>query len=273
MEESVGEDRVVQEAMEQEARIRLRNVHRSFGTKPVLRGVNLDVRKGETVVVVGRSGEGKSVLLKTIDGLLKPDEGEVWIDQYRMDQLPYRQLSRVRRRIAMVFQGSALFDSMTVEENVAFPYVEERMLSRKEIRERVVENLRKVQLTDERILKLKPAELSGGMKKRVGVARALSQEPEVIFWDEPTTGLDPVTADAVNNLILDVQEVTRATSIVVTHDMASAFKVGDRIAMLHRGRIVYDGPVEETRECENPLVRQFVRGEAVGPLTEETSFA
>jgi len=258
------------ESRDREPRIRLRDVHCSFGENRVLRGVNLEVRKGETVIVVGRSGEGKSVLLKTIDGLLKPDRGEVWIDENRMDRLPYRRLGQIRRRIAMVFQGSALFDSMTVEENVAFPYVEERILSHKEIRDRVIQNLQRVQLTDTSVLRLKPAELSGGMKKRVGVARALSQEPEIIFWDEPTTGLDPVTADAVNDLILNVQEVTHATSIVVTHDMASAFKVGDRIAMLHQGRIVHNGSVAETQNSDNPMVRQFVNGEAEGPLTEES---
>ncbi len=169
----------------------------------------------------------------------------------------------------MFFQGSALFDSMTVEENVAFPYREEKRLSRKEIRERVVENLKRVHLTDPGVLEKKPAELSGGMKKRVGVARALSQEPEIVLWDEPTTGLDPVTADAVNDLIQETQDHTGATSVVVTHDMPSAFKVGDRMALLHKGRIAYEGSIEETRETENPLMRQFIDGTATGPLTEE----
>ena len=254
-----------------EVRIRLRDVHFAFEDNPVLRGVDLDVRRGRTQVVVGRSGEGKSVLLKSIIGLLKPDRGEVWIDDKRVDRLSTRELSGIRKRIAMVFQGSALFDSMTVEENVAFPYVEERVLSKSEIRERVVRNLRRVQLVDPSVMTKKPAELSGGMKKRVGVARALSMEPEIVFWDEPTTGLDPVTADAINDLILEVQEVTKATSIVVTHDMASAFKVGDRLAMLHRGRIVHESTVEEARNSENPMVRQFVNGEAFGPLTEEAA--
>jgi phospholipid/cholesterol/gamma-HCH transport system ATP-binding protein len=239
----------------------------AFGNQKVLRGVDLEVREGETLVVVGRSGEGKSVLLKLIDGILKPDRGEVYIDEERIDPLPVRPLNLIRRKIAMVFQGAALFDSMTVEENVAFPYLEHKALPLKEIRKRVRENLRRVHLTDPGILVKKPAELSGGMKKRVGVARALSVEPEIILYDEPTTGLDPVTADAINDLILETQEATRATSVVVTHDMASAFKVGDRVAMLHGGKVVFSGSVEETRSSSDPMVNQFVEGKAVGPLT------
>lgn len=258
---------------ENKAVIRLVDVHLAFEENRVLRGVNLEVNEGETVVVVGQSGEGKSVLLKTIIGLLQPDRGEVWIGQDRIDQTPIKRLNQIRRRIAMVFQGSALFDSMTVEENVAFPYVEERAISHSEIRERVVENLRRVQLTDTSVLDKKPAELSGGMKKRVGVARALSMRPDIVFWDEPTAGLDPVNADAINDLMLETKNITGATSIVVTHDMASAFKVGDRIAMLHRGRIVHDASVEATRGSEDAMVQQFIKGEAVGPLSEGGSLA
>lgn len=251
------------------SRIRFEDVHIAFGSNRVLRGVNLSVRKGETLVVVGRSGEGKSVLLKHVIALLRPDRGEVWIDDYRMDSLEMSTLTLIRKKVAMIFQGSALFDSMTVEENVGFPYLEERRLPRKEIRERVIENLRRVHLTDPGVLEKKPAELSGGMKKRVGVARALSMEPEIVLWDEPTTGLDPVTADAINDLIQETRETTGATSMVVTHDMASAFKVGDRMAMLHRGRIVFEGSMVEAKETDNPLVRQFIEGRATGPLTEE----
>jgi len=246
----------------------LEDVHIAFGANQVLRGVNLRVQKGKTVVVVGRSGEGKSVLLKHIIALLKPDRGEVWIDDYRMDTLELGVLTMIRKKVAMIFQGSALFDSMTVEENVAFPYREEKRLSNNEIRERVIENLRRVHLTDPGVLEKKPAELSGGMKKRVGVARALSMEPEIVLWDEPTTGLDPVTADAINDLIQETQDHTGATSVVVTHDMASAFKVGDRMALLHRGGIVYEGSIEETRDTVHPLMRQFIDGTATGPLTE-----
>jgi phospholipid/cholesterol/gamma-HCH transport system ATP-binding protein len=250
-------------------RIRLHGIHRSFGEHRVLRGIDLELREGENLVIVGRSGEGKSVLLKIIDGLLEPDQGEVWIDETRVDKASRRELNLLRRRIAMVFQGSALFDSMTVEENVAFPYVEAREYSRTEIRERVVRNLRRVRLTDPSVLEKKPAELSGGMRKRVGVARALSMEPEIILWDEPTTGLDPVTSDAINDLILTVQQETKATSIVVTHDMKCAFKVGNRIALLHRGRFAHDASVKETERTDSPLVRQFINGDAAGPLTEE----
>lgn len=248
--------------------IRLVDVHLAFGSQRVLRGVNLEILHNETMVVVGRSGEGKSVLLKVIDGILKPDKGEVWIEDQRIDTLTPRALNEFRRRIAMVFQGAALFDSMTVEENVAFPYRERRLLAERSIRERVVENLQRVHLIDPGVLRKKPAELSGGMKKRVGVARALSMEPEIILWDEPTTGLDPVTADAINDLILETQQSIRSTSVVVTHDMASAFKVGNRFAMLHQGVIVYTDTVDKTRTTENPLVSQFVQGRAQGPLTE-----
>ncbi len=253
---------------ERATRIRLVDVHLAFGPQKVLRGVNLEVYEGETLVVVGRSGEGKSVLLKVIDGILKPDQGEVWIDDERIDTLHARALNQVRSKIAMVFQGAALFDSMTVEENVAFPYTESRGLRAREVRNKVIENLRRVHLIDPSVLTKKPAELSGGMKKRVGVARALSVEPQIILWDEPTTGLDPVTADAINDLILETQQHTGATSVVVTHDMASAFKVGNRVAMLHRGTVVYTGSVEETRESINPMVSQFVQGRSQGPLTE-----
>ncbi len=249
-------------------RIRLVDVHLAFGPQRVLRGAHLEVHEGETLVVVGRSGEGKSVLLKVIDGILKPDRGEVWIDEERIDTLRQRVLNQVRSKIAMVFQGAALFDSMTVEENVAFPYTEGRGLKAREVHDKVVENLRRVHLVDPSVLVKKPAELSGGMKKRVGVARALSVEPEIILYDEPTTGLDPVTADAINDLILETQQHTGATSVVVTHDMASAFKVGNRVAMLHRGTVVYEGSVDETRESTNPMVSQFVQGRSQGPLTE-----
>jgi len=249
-------------------RIRLIDIHVGFGDQPVLKGVNLEVYEGETLVVVGRSGEGKTVLLKIIDGLLQPERGEVWIDNVRTDTLSPRQLIPFRRKIAMVFQGSALFDSMTVAENVAFPYQEKKSTSAADLRDRVHNNLRRVHLDDASVLEKKPAELSGGMKKRVGVARALSVEPEIILYDEPTTGLDPVTADAINDLILETQASTNATSVVVTHDMASAFKVGDRVAMLHGGQVVYVGGVEETQTSTNPMVNQFVEGNAVGPLTE-----
>jgi phospholipid/cholesterol/gamma-HCH transport system ATP-binding protein len=250
-------------------RIRLVDLHIAFGTQQVLKGVHLEVFEGETLVVVGQSGVGKSVLLKIINGILTPDRGEVWVDDQRVDELSTRALSRMRRKIAMVFQGAALFDSLSVADNVAFPYVENTNLPRGEIERRVVENLRRVHLTDPAVLRKKPAELSGGMKKRVGVARALSMEPEIILYDEPTTGLDPVTADAINDLILETQEATHATSVVVTHDMASAFKVGNRVAMLHGGRVVYAGSAEETRTVSNPLVSQFVQGRAEGPLTDE----
>ncbi|MBI3312057.1 MAG: ABC transporter ATP-binding protein [Candidatus Omnitrophica bacterium] len=240
--------------------IEIINLIRQFGGHAVLKGVNLTIREGETMVIIGRSGCGKSVLLKHIIGLMKPDEGQVWLDGQEISRLGEEALSKIRLKIAMLFQGAALFDSLTVGENVAFPLEEHTGLNRSEIEARVRECLSWVGLAG--IEHLKPAELSGGMRKRVGLARAMSLQPRVLLYDEPTTGVDPVMADVINKLIKQMHDRLKVTGIVVTHDMNSAYKVGDRIAMLHEGRIAQVGTVDEIRSTTNPVVRQFILGVA-----------
>jgi len=249
-----------------EPMVGIEGLEKAFDGKQVLQGVDLSVKPGETTVVIGRSGEGKSVLLKLIIGLIRADRGRIRVDGEEITRLPEKDLSRVRKKIGMLFQGAALFDSLTVRENVGFALDEERIVPGDEIESRVVEELRRVQL--EGILEKKPAELSGGMKKRVGLARALIKRPKVILYDEPTTGLDPITADAINNLILQMQKELGVTSIVVTHDMASALKVGNHVALLSKGRILFAGTIEELESTDNPYVRQFVDARAEGPLTQ-----
>lgn len=240
--------------------IQLKNVHKRFGPLVVLDGVTLGVEVGKCLVIIGASGTGKSVLLKHIVGLLRPDRGEVWFDGTRVDNLFERDFMLVRRRIGFLFQQSALFDSINVSDNVAFPLVEHSGKLAGEIRELAEQKLRMVGLPG--IGAKMPGELSGGMRKRVALARAIAMSPEVILYDEPTTGLDPVRADVINQLILKLQRELHATSIVVTHDMHSAFKIADRIVMLHEGKIVFDGPPTSILESGNPDVRRFVMGEA-----------
>jgi phospholipid/cholesterol/gamma-HCH transport system ATP-binding protein len=222
--------------------------------------VNLNIDTGESVVVIGASGSGKSVMLKHIVGLLRPDKGEVWFDGQRIDTLPEKAVMSVRERFGFLFQMGALFDSMTVEDNVGFPLVEHTKLSPDEIRERVQHKLTMVGLPT--VGKKMPAELSGGQRKRVALARAIALEPDVILYDEPTTGLDPIRSDVINELILKLKREMKCTSIVVTHDMQSAFKVGDRIVMLHDGKIIFDGNPQEVQSCADPIVQRFVQGEA-----------
>jgi len=241
--------------------IDLRHISKRFGALIVLRDVSLSIEGGKCIVVIGASGTGKSVLLKHIVGLLKPDGGEVWFDGRRIDNLPERKLMLVRLRFGFLFQMGALFDSMNVEDNVGFPLVEHTHKSPDEIRQIVQQKLALVGLPQE-VGKKMPAELSGGQRKRVALARAIALSPDVILYDEPTTGLDPIRSDVINELILKLQRELRVTSIVVTHDMASAFKVADRIVMLHEGQIVFDGTPEEVRTTDNVLVQRFVQGEA-----------
>ena len=240
--------------------IQIKNLHKRFGPLVVLDGVTLDVEAGECLVIIGASGTGKSVLLKHIVGLLRPDRGEVWFDGKRVDNLFERDFMLVRSRIGFLFQQSALFDSINVADNVAFPLVEHTDKSPEQIRELAEHMLIMVGLPG--IGAKMPGELSGGMRKRVALARAIALSPEVILYDEPTTGLDPVRADVINQLILKLQRELHATSIVVTHDMHSAFKVADRIVMLHEGKIVFNGPPTKILEDHNPVVRRFVMGEA-----------
>ncbi len=240
--------------------IEIINLHKAFNGQPVLRGVNLTIRDGETMVIIGRSGCGKSVLLKHVVGLLRPDQGQVLVDGQEVSLTERPVLKAVRLRLGMLFQGAALFDSLTVGENVAFPLREHTTLSEAQISKRVKECLELVGLGGAE--RLKPAELSGGMRKRAGLARALAMQPSVLLYDEPTTGVDPVMADTINRLIKRLHDQLRVTGVVVTHDMVSAYNVGDRIAMLHEGRIAQVGKVEEIRSTTDPVVRQFILGQS-----------
>ncbi|HNT35077.1 MAG TPA: ABC transporter ATP-binding protein [bacterium] len=246
--------------------IRVTNLAKRLGDKDILRGVNLDIHKGETMVILGRSGEGKSVLLKHFVRLMKPDSGQVFIEGQEITHLRPSELVPVRVKVGMLFQGAALFDSMTIEENVGFALYEHSGLSKQEIRSRVIQELAHVQLTSQ-VMNKKPAELSGGMKKRVGLARAIIIRPNIMLYDEPTTGLDPITADAIDELIIQMQRDLGITSVVVTHDMKSAFKVADRMALLNKGRIHKVGSKEEFQNTDDPMVRQFILGQARGPMT------
>jgi phospholipid/cholesterol/gamma-HCH transport system ATP-binding protein len=240
--------------------IELRNVSKRFGRLVVLNGVTLNIEEGQSLVVIGASGTGKSVLLKHIVGLLRPDSGEVWFDGKRIDNLRERDLVAVRKQFGFLFQMGALFDSLTVDENIAFPLVEHTRKPPEEIAKLVKEKLSLVGLPE--VGKKMPGELSGGQKKRVALARAIALGPRVILYDEPTTGLDPIRADVINELILKLQRELKVTSIVVTHDMQSAFKVGDRIVMLEQGKIIFDGTPDDVRTSRNEIVHRFVAGEA-----------
>lgn len=244
--------------------IQVSDLHKKFRDNLVLRGVDLSIDKGETLVIIGRSGCGKSVLLKHIIGILKPDSGRISIDGEEITHFEAEKMYEIRKRFGMLFQGSALFDSLTVEENVGLGLKEHTSLPDSEIKEIVQEKLSWVGLSG--VGNLKPAQLSGGMKKRVGLARAIAMEPECILYDEPTTGLDPIMADVINHLIIDMHNKLKVTSIAVTHDMVAAYKIADRIAMLHEGKIIFTGTPEETKNTTNPIVRQFIEGKEEGPI-------
>ncbi|HUO07083.1 MAG TPA: ABC transporter ATP-binding protein [Phycisphaerae bacterium] len=240
--------------------VRLENVHKSFDKLVVLDGVTLNIPERESVVVIGPSGTGKSVLLKHIIGLLRPDKGEVYFRDRRIDGLGERELQPIRKRFGFLFQQSALFDSLTVFENVAFPLREHTTCSESAIRDRVAQKLAMVGLdgTQNKM----PVELSGGMRKRVALARAIALDPEVVLYDEPTTGLDPIRADVINELILKLNDELHVTSVVVTHDMASAFKVADRMIMLSNGKVIAEGKPDDFRHSQNEEVERFVQGKA-----------
>jgi phospholipid/cholesterol/gamma-HCH transport system ATP-binding protein len=244
--------------------IEIINLHKSFGKNHVLRGADLIVEKGESMVVIGGSGSGKSVLLKHIIGILKPDDGKVMVDGVNISALKENELYEIRKKFGMLFQMAALFDSMTVWENVGFSLLRNKKMSVGEAKAIASEKLRLVGLSG--VEELTPAELSGGMKKRVGLARAIAHGPEILLYDEPTTGLDPIMADAINDLIISMKQRFSVTSIAITHDMNSAYKIADRIAMLYEGKIVETGTPEEIRNTTNPLVRQFITGSATGPI-------
>lgn len=246
-------------------KIRLSGVSKAFGPKVVLQGVDLDIGAGESVVIIGGSGTGKSVTLKCILGLLTPDAGRIEVDGTNMLEMTAREREAVNRRFGMLFQGAALFDSLPVWENVAFGLLAQKRATRGEARDIAVEKLSHVGLGAE-VCDLFPAELSGGMQKRVGLARAIATDPEVIFFDEPTTGLDPIMSDVINDLIVRVTRELGATALSITHDMTSARKIAHRIAMLYDGRIIWAGPTDEIDRSENPFVDQFIHGRAEGPI-------
>jgi phospholipid/cholesterol/gamma-HCH transport system ATP-binding protein len=240
--------------------IDVRNLTKSFGSQLILNGLSFRIENGESVAIIGRSGGGKSVLLKHLIGLLKPDSGEVLIDGEDIEPMNERQLLRVRKKFGMVFQGAALFDSMTVAENVAFGLRRHEHLTEAEIAKRVAKTLEVVDLpgTEEK----NPAELSGGMRKRVGLARAIIYEPQIVLYDEPTTGLDPIVSDSIDKLIMRVRDHLKVTTVVVTHDMRSARRVGNRVIMLHERKIQANGTPEEIFASQDPVVRQFIDGVA-----------
>jgi len=246
--------------------INIESVTKSFNNHKVLDNISLNIATGSTCVIIGRSGCGKSVLLKHIVGILKPDKGKVFVDNQQVDNLNEEDLNALRLRIGMVFQGGALFDSMTVGENVGFGLIEHNHINRKELLERIEEALCLVDLCG--IANLLPSELSGGMKKRVALARAICIKPQIILYDEPTTGVDPITADSINELIKNLHDKLKVTSIVVTHDMKSAYKVADRIAMMYQGKIIAEGNPQEIENTDHPVVHQFINGLAKGPITE-----
>ena len=244
--------------------IRVVDLHKSFGGNEVLRGVNLQLKPGETLVIIGQSGCGKSVLLKHVIGLLKPDRGNVYVDGVDITALDGDELHKITRRFGMLFQGTALFDSLTVGQNVSFGLERYTHYSEEKIQELVKENLARVGLRG--IEHLIPSELSGGMRKRVGLARAIAYNPDIILYDEPSTGIDPIRADAINDLIIRMKNEMQASELIITHDMVSAYKVADRIGMLYGGKIIEMGTPEEIRNSKNPVVQQFIHGRAEGPI-------
>jgi len=247
--------------------IELKDIYKSFEGKDVLRGVNLKVKKGDSVVVIGGSGSGKSVLLKHIIGLLIPDSGTVIIDSTDLSGLNEDGLHEIRKKFGMLFQSAALFDSMKVWENVGFGLKRHTHLTDTEIKETAVQKLKMVGLVG--VEDVMPSELSGGMRKRVGLARAIAMTPEILLYDEPTTGLDPIMADAINDLIIKMREELHVTSVTITHDMKSAYKIADTIAMLYNGVIIAEGSPVEIEHTSDPVVRQFVEGSATGPIVLE----
>lgn len=247
------------------AKLSLENVSKAFGPKKVLNGLTLDVAPGRSLVIIGGSGVGKSVTIKCAMGLIRPDSGVIRVDGEDVTRATGKKLSDIRAKFGMLFQGAALFDSLTIWENVAFRLLYADRVPRKEARERAIETMRKVRLAPE-TANLRPVELSGGMQKRAGLARAIITKPELIFFDEPTTGLDPITADAINDLIVEMVKDLGCAAVSITHDMASARKIADEIAMIHEGRIVWRGPAATIDQSGSAMVDQFINGRAEGPI-------
>ncbi len=251
-----------------EKMISLKHLHKSFGPKTVLNGLNLEVKKGESLVIIGGSGTGKSVLIKCIQGLLIPNSGSITIDGQNVIGITQGKRAKINSKIGMLFQAAALFDSLPIWENVSFGLISQGLATRDEGYDIALEKLELVGL-DKNLANAWPSDLSGGMQKRVGLARAIAANPEIIFFDEPTTGLDPIMADIINNLIVDVNKSIGATALTITHDMQSARKIGDRIAMLYQGKIVWVGTSEEINNSDNKYVDQFIHGRVEGPIKME----
>jgi len=249
-------------------KLELRGVYKSFGSNHVLRGINIAIEKGKSLVVIGGSGTGKSVMIKSVLGIIRPDKGSIRIDGRETTRLNSPDRDALMRKFGMLFQGGALFDSLPVWENVAFALIQGRAMNRKEAKGIAVEKLRSVGLSS-RVADLYPAELSGGMQKRVGLARAVAASPEIIFFDEPTTGLDPIMADVINDLIVGASKGLGATTLSITHDLASARKIADNIAMIYKGQIIWHGPARDIDHSGNEYVDQFIRGRAEGPIKME----
>ncbi|HWA02301.1 MAG TPA: ATP-binding cassette domain-containing protein [Rhizomicrobium sp.] len=250
------------------AKVELQGVCKRFGSKVVLDGIDLSIERGQSVVVIGGSGTGKSVMIKCVLGILKPDGGRIFVDGEDVTHIGGRARDAMLRKFGMLFQGGALFDSLPVWENVAFGLIQGRGVPRNRARDIAIEKLAKVGLGPD-VAMLSPAELSGGMQKRVGLARAIAADPEIIFFDEPTTGLDPIMADVINDLIVATVRDVGATAISITHDMASVRKIADRVAMLYRGKIIWQGPKDQIDSSGNPYVDQFIHGRADGPIKME----
>lgn len=249
----------------EEVKISLRGVHKSFGTKHVLRGIDLDITKGQSLVIIGGSGTGKSVLIKNIIGLLSPSSGSIKIDDQEVTNLSGSERNKLMHKFGMLFQGGALFDSLPVWKNVSFSLMQSNKLSKKDAYDLAVTKLSSVGLGSE-VARLYPSELSGGMQKRVSLARAIADDPEIILFDEPTTGLDPIMADVINDLIIKCSEDLGATTMTITHDMPSARKIADKVAMIYEGKIIWQDAVDQLDHSENPYVEQFIHGKAKGPI-------
>ncbi|MAQ71306.1 MAG: ABC transporter ATP-binding protein [Alphaproteobacteria bacterium] len=256
----------------QPPKISMRNVKKSFGTKKVLNGIDLDVEKGESCVIIGGSGTGKSVTLKCVLGLIRPDSGSIKIDGSEVTEMDNDDRDEVMSKFGMLFQGGALFDSLPVWENVAFGLIHGRKMDREEAHEIALQKIEAVGM-GRQVGSLYPAELSGGMQKRIGLARAIAGNPEIIFFDEPTTGLDPIMADVINDLIAKCVKDLGATALSITHDMASARKIADKITMIHEGKLIWTGSVKELDNSGNEYVDQFIHGRAEGPITKHANMA
>jgi phospholipid/cholesterol/gamma-HCH transport system ATP-binding protein len=256
---------MIDKSQTSEKMIRLKGVHKFFGSKTVLNGLDLDIEKGESLVIIGGSGTGKSVMIKCIQGLLTPDSGSITIDGQNVIGMAQEEREKINSKIGMLFQAAALFDSLLVWENISFGLMSESLTTRNEGYQIALEKLALVGL-DKKIADAWPSDLSGGMQKRVGLARAIATNPEIIFFDEPTTGLDPIMADIINNLIVDVNRNIGATALTITHDMQSAKKIGDRIAMLYEGKIIWIGTPKEVDNSDNEYVDQFINGRVEGPI-------